>query len=245
MKDSLPRNDDNRAPSVSPSTGRGRARARFLGWALIFFGIVILLNSLAAVAGRPVSPVPLVALGILATLTMFGAKHVVKRDRQVGAIVLGILTGGLMLAVGLNSRAGMVVAWLLFWVFAVMFGFRLLTRSLWDAPAADADDYFAVFGGVERRIRTADYRGGSAKVYMGNLEIDLTEADMAGNEAVVHVYATLGSIEIRIPETWALEIGVTSSHGGVEDKTRRGSATPTKRLVVDGSVMMARMKIKN
>ena len=97
-----------------------------------------------------------------------------------------------------------------------MFGFMILTRSRSDArPPADAENCFAFLGGVERRIRSADYRGGSATAFMGGVRIDLTEADMAGDRAVVHVFAMWGSIEIRIPDTWAIEVGVVPIMGGV------------------------------
>ena len=92
----------------------------------------------------------------------------------------------------------------------------ILTRSRSDArPPADAENCFAFLGGVERRIRSADYRGGSATAFMGGVRIDLTEADMAGDRAVVHVFAMWGSIEIHIPDTWAIEVGVVPIMGGV------------------------------
>ena len=50
---------------------------------------------------------------------------------------------------------------------------------------------------------------------------------MAGDRAVVHVFAMWGSIEIRIPDTWAIEVGVVPIMGGVEDKTRGSHAAPT------------------
>ncbi len=54
-----------------------------------------------------------------------------------------------------------------------------------------------------------------------------------------------GGIEIRIPDAWALEVKVTPIMGGVEDKTRSGAAVPTKRLIVEGTVLMAGIEIRN
>ena len=79
---------------------------------------------------------------------------------------------------------------------------------------------------------------------MGGVNFDLREADIAGERAVIHVFAMMGGLEIRIPEEWTVEVGVTSLMGGVEDKTR-GTAVSTKRLVLKGTVIMGGIEIRN
>lgn len=242
MTDSLPRNDDvvRAEPEPGRRERRGRTRARFPGLVLIAVGVVILLDNLGLVeTGQVLRFWPVLLIG-------FGVRHLVKGwDRGAavnGAVLAGV--GGLLL---LNSLDVLDVdVWKLWPVFLIVFGFMILTRSGSDArPPADAENCFAFLGGVERRIRADDYRGGSATAFMGGVQIDLTEADVAGDEAVLHVFAMWGSIEIRIPDTWTTEVGVVPIMGGVEDKTRGGRAAPTKRLVVNGAVVMAGMEIRN
>ncbi len=242
MTDSLPRNDE--AVRAEPEPGRrerrGRAGARFPGLVLVAVGVVLLLDNLDLLeAGQVLRFWPVLLIG-------FGVRLLVKgRDRGAavnGAVLAGV--GGLLLLNGLDVLD--IDVWKLWPVFLIVFGLMILTRSRSDArPPADAENCFAFLGGVERRVRAADYRGGSATAFMGGVQIDLTEADMAGDRAVVHVFAMWGSIEIRIPDTWAIEVGVVPIMGGVEDKTRGSHAAPTKRLVVNGSVVMAGMEIRN
>lgn len=242
MTDSLPRNDEvvRAAPEPRRRERRGRTGARFPGLALIAVGIVFLLDNLDVVETRQVLRFwPVLLIG-------FGVRHLVK-GRNRGAAVNGAVlagAGGLLLLDSLNVLD--VDVWKLWPVFLIVFGVMMLMRPQSDArPPADAETCFAFLGGVERRIRTADYRGGSATAFMGSVEIDLTEADVAGDEAVLRVFAMWGGIEIRVPDTWEIEIGVVPIMGGIEDKTRGGHAAPTKRLVVNGAVVMAGIEIKN
>lgn len=79
---------------------------------------------------------------------------------------------------------------------------------------------------------------------MGGVNLDLTQADMAGDRAVLQVSVMMGGVEIRVPEDWATELRVTPIMGGVEDKTR-GPAVVTKRLVLKGTVLMGGVEIRN
>jgi hypothetical protein len=54
----------------------------------------------------------------------------------------------------------------------------------------------------------------------------------------------MAGIEIRIPETWKVESRVTPILAGVDDKTDRSSETG-KRLVLQGTVIMGSVEIKN
>ena len=110
-------------------------------------------------------------------------------------------------------------------LFLVMFGFHMLTRSLAGPPQPDeaidaSETSFAFLSGVERRNASPDFRGGSATAFMGGVDLDLSEAEMAGEVVVFSVFAMMGGIEIRIPEGWSLENKVAPILGGVEDRTR-------------------------
>ena len=78
---------------------------------------------------------------------------------------------------------------------------------------------------------------------MGGVNLDLREADIAGERAVLDVFAFMGGVEIRIPEAWTVDVGTTSIMGGVEDKTR--GAAGGKRLVLKGAVIMGGIDIRN
>ena len=128
----------------------------------------------------------------------------------------------------------------------VAIGIRTLINAMSDSKdLSESEEAAAAFlGGVEHRNRSADYRGGYASAFMGGVKLDLREADIAGERAVIHVFAMMGGLEIRVPEEWTVEVGVMPMMGGVEDKTR-GPAVAGKRLVLKGTVIMGGIEIRN
>ena len=248
MTERLPRNDEVARGGLDPRRRKRRGRIAaaplFPGVLIIAIGVVLLLDNLDLVeSGQMLRFWPVILIG-------FGVKHLFEaRDRGTavnGTVLAGV--GGVLLLSNLNVVA--VDIWELWPLFLIVFGFMMLTRARsGDAATVEggdaAENSFAFLGSVDRRIRSADFRGGSATAFMGGVELDLTEADMAGDRAVLRVFAMWGSVELRIPEAWGLEVRVMPIMGGVEDKTRGGAAEPTKRLIVDGTVLMAGIEIRN
>jgi hypothetical protein len=54
----------------------------------------------------------------------------------------------------------------------------------------------------------------------------------------------MGGIEIKVPPDWSVECRATAFLGGVEDKTVP-PAQATKRLVIEGFVMMGGVEVRN
>jgi|RhiMetdeSRZDD1v2_1073273.scaffolds.fasta_scaffold33175_2 predicted membrane protein len=101
----------------------------------------------------------------------------------------------------------------------------------------------AFLGGIERRISALDFRDAEASAFMGGVKLDFRDAEMEGNEAEIDVSAIMGGIEIRVPRTWTVINHVTPIMGGVEDHTH--STDGNKRLVIEGTVLMGGLTIKN
>jgi hypothetical protein len=102
----------------------------------------------------------------------------------------------------------------------------------------------AILGGVVRGNNSTAFRGADLTAVMGGCEIDLRQAAING-EAVIDVFALWGGIEIRVPETWAVESRVTPILGGVDDKTRPPMGASTHRLILRGFAIMGGIEIKN
>jgi hypothetical protein len=102
----------------------------------------------------------------------------------------------------------------------------------------------AIWGGGEYRIRSKDFRGGDLVAFMGGFDIDLRDADIAGDQAVVNVTAFMGGGVLRVPETWAVSMQVGAFMGGHSLKTREGPQT-TKTLVVKGVAIMGGVEVRN
>src|SRR5262245_7088562 len=100
-----------------------------------------------------------------------------------------------------------------------------------------------VLGGIERRNTSSAFRGADASALLGGVNLDLSEATMEGDQARIHVSAVMGGIELRIPRDWTVVNRVTPVMGGVEDHTRSGDGN--KRLVIEGTVFMGGLEIRN
>jgi predicted membrane protein len=160
------------------------------------------------------------------------------------------------------------VRWSMFWPLAIiLWGLWILSRTLggssswgpkWVRPmkidvergfASDSADMHAevVFSTTQRRITSKNFRGGKVTAVFGELKIDLTEAEIEGEEAVIHLDAVFGAVEIRVPNTWVVVSRGAAVFGEYSDRTVHGQppSPGAKRLVVKGGAVFGSVVIKN
>jgi predicted membrane protein len=63
---------------------------------------------------------------------------------------------------------------------------------------------FSIFGGSNRKV-SGDFKGADLVAVFGGGGLDLRNATMSADEAVVSVNAIFGGFEIRVPETWQVQ----------------------------------------
>ncbi len=228
-----------------------------------------------ASVGKLVFGVILAILGLLFTLENFGfmeIRHVERlwpvalialggaslaqrwRTRPFGGIILVVLGVFLLLR---NYQLISFSLWNLFPLLLVVIGVRIVFGALggragaWDRAGdpVSSDAWlrgFVAFGGLERRITSAQFQGGDLGAFCGGWEVDLSKAKLAGKEARVDVFAWWGGGEIRVPEEWNVVISVLPLLGGSSDKTRHPApGTEAGTLLVTGTVVMGGIEIKN
>ena len=100
-----------------------------------------------------------------------------------------------------------------------------------------------MFGGVERKNSSQDFKGGELTVIMGGCELDLRNASMKAGEAVIDVFTFWGGIDIRVPEDWTVSIEGMPLMGGCEDQTRHEKTESRKHLVIKGYIIMGGLEI--
>lgn len=137
-------------------------------------------------------------------------------------------------------------------VFIILAGIGILSRGFGrrssERPAYRDDDRISQFGvlcGLNPKISSQAFKGGEINAFMGGVELDLTQADIGDEEAVLVVFALMGGIEIKVPRTWTVSAHVTPFMGAMEDKTDSSQADPGKHLVVRGFVMMGGIEVSN
>ena len=223
---------------------------------IIGIGVVFLLNNLHVFymdQWYRYWPVILIAAGLAKLVD--AASH---GTRVMGGVMIGV--GALFLADNLNI---IQLSWADFWplvliaVGVLMLVNRLSGPSPWPAswtwttrtPAA-ADGVFyatAIFSGFKRKVTQGDFRGAYVSAVFGGGEINLRQAGMAGDSAVVQVSAIFGGVEIKVPQNWQVVSQGTGIFGGFVDETRQppDDAPGLKRLIVKGEAIFGGVNVKN
>jgi predicted membrane protein len=106
----------------------------------------------------------------------------------------------------------------------------------------------AIFGGGKRIITSKNLRGGNVSAIFGGLELDLTEAELANDTAVLEVACIFGGVTIIVKPEWDVQVQVTSILGGFDDKRKlykRPDGTPaTKHLIIKGAAIFGGGEVK-
>jgi hypothetical protein len=140
--------------------------------------------------------------------------------------------------------------------------FLLVDRTVWhiglgrlgtDESAGDSTDGHriresAVFGGGKRRVNSQAFTGGRIEAVFGGYEVDLREAAIQGDVAVLKVDVVFGGTEVRIPDTWSVVMQGTGVFGAFADNSRQPDPARIpnpKRLIVKGSAVFGGVEVKN
>jgi len=121
---------------------------------------------------------------------------------------------------------------------------RTLAQNEEFRNGSDSFNDLAIMGGVKRTNLSKDFRGGEATAVMGGIEIDLRNAVMDRDEAVLDVSSVMGGVKVRVPDEWTVVSRVSSIMGGFDDNTRHPDNSD-HRLVLKGTVVMGGLKVTN
>jgi len=218
----------------------------FWGLMLIILGVLFLLDQLGEIDfGEIVSiywPVIFIVIGL--SILIGSGFH------GAGSGLFFILFGAFFLLMRLEILHHSL--WHYWPVFIIAAGLWILLRpalekggtpaekkTLEGAVTADDLSVSAVFSGLKRRIESPAFKGGKAEVVLGSLDLDLTGAGLAGDEAILYLSAVLGSIVVRVPREWQVVIEGSPILGDIEDKRRPAAPAENKvTLRVKGSAVL-------
>jgi predicted membrane protein len=200
------------------------------------------------VRGRIVAGLILVLVGIALLLDVTGYAQMdtlLETYWPVILIVLGLvqftvrparpLGGFILLAVGavflLDALGVLPHAWFNYvWPLGIVFiGLLLILgrpRRRWEhrhevKEGVVDDDLIqrkVVFGGIDERVRSQNFRGGDVEVTFGGAKLDLRDARISAQGARLDLSATFGGIEILLPPNWNVRVESRPVLGGVENK---------------------------
>ena len=233
---------------------RQRGRVVF-GLFVLAFGVLALLDNLNIIGGHVLQawwPMVFVALGVMRLVQGPSAHAVVF---SIGLIALGgAMTASNLGVLQFHARDWWPVLVIFVGASLVVRGFRpATTDGRWGRLRGHRHDErlehgaridaSAVMSGIVLRNDSQDFQGGDISTVMGAVEIDLSQAAIAG-EARLHLSIIMGGVEIKVPRGWSITIVGTPTLGGIEDRTLP-PLVPGPRLVIEGSVVMGGVEISN
>ncbi len=143
----------------------------------------------------------------------------------------------------------------MFWpLFIIFIGLWILISSrkpkqtdYREYSTENSANYTAIMSGTEARIVTKDFKGGSALAIMGGIEIDLRDAELQNDVANMELTAIMGSVLIKVPEHWQIQISSLPFLGACENHTRFQVSDSSKQalLNIQCTAIMGGIEIKN
>ena len=107
-------------------------------------------------------------------------------------------------------------------------------------------DVHSVLGGVKKNIQSKNFKGGEIVCFLGGAEINMMQADIQGT-VVLEVNNVFGGTKLIIPANWNVQIEISATFGGVEDKRNFQSNVPDqdKKIILKGSCLFGGIEIAN
>lgn len=203
-------------------------------WPAVFIVVGVLKMGQSGTRGGQVFGALILAVGVLLTLGHIGLIYFNVHD--IWPMIL-IAVGLLVISKGwIEKEVGMGIG-------TGPNGFRRGDQPYSTADANSTLNVFAVMSGNKQRKDSQDFRGGEITAVMGGVEIDLRPASIQG-DAVLNLFVTWGGVVLKIPPDWIVIGNAIPVMGGIEDKTVPPPVA-TKRLILEGYVVMGGVEVKN
>lgn len=116
-----------------------------------------------------------------------------------------------------------------------------------NEATGDTIDSTSVFSGNDVRSSSRSFRGGKTSTVFGSTDIDLRNAEISGQQAVLDCNIVFGSTDIRVPPHWHVITSGTPVLGNIDNRTHQDADTnvigPT--LVINTSIAFGSLDVKN
>ncbi len=112
-------------------------------------------------------------------------------------------------------------------------------------------DISVTMSNAEERNNSSDFRGGRISVTMGEVKLDLSEAQVIEKPARIDVNVTMANVVIFVPSSWGVREAasstlrnVTESDSGAQDATGGQVSDDPPDLVIGGKITMGHLAIE-
>jgi len=193
-------------------------------------------------------------------LILFGAGYLIRPEGQ-RQVLNGLIIAGIGVVFLGNNFDWFDVSFRDLWpVLLILIGLAIILHHRKTPPVASAAGNGAdeinlslILSGGEHLYTSQQLRGGKISAVLGGANIDLRRAEMAGTEMTLDIFCLMGGLDIRIPDSWQVNIKLMPILGGAENKTYQRdvprndtfNGSERKTLTVTGMVIMGGIEVKN
>lgn len=229
------------------------ASRMFFGLGIAVVGIVLMLKTLGILP-------PFVRFSWPLILLIIGGLIGVKNSFRGNAWWILMLVGGahLIPAFEILGKSSRHLVWPLgLVIFGIMIAFRprrynFRNHHKPNNVAHVTDDSRLIidvtFGGRKEIITAKDFKGGDVSVSFGGSEINLTQADIFEDNAVLNFNISFGSVELIVPSNWEIVNEIHPTMGSVDDERVIHASSPgevRKKLILRGNCSFGSIEIKS
>ena len=175
--------------------------------------------------------------------------------RNSGVLIFGIV----LILIGVLILAGSIFSvnlWNFFWpVVLILLGFWLLVRPRWNGSMGSAN--FLLFNHL-RRKGAWQVKGEEIWSFLGDVTMDLTNADIPSGETVYRIYGFIGDVDLIVPTVVGVSVSSAAFINEVKVFGKKQSsilipiemasdayATAERKIRLDVAFFISDVKIKS
>ena len=114
-----------------------------------------------------------------------------------------------------------------------------------SVSASDGLDVNCFFASTEERVAGSKFSGGQVSAVFGSAVVDLRSAATTGGVPVIDVTALFGSIVLRVPTDWIVELRFTNVLGSAQDDRLDPPVDTSNRVAVTGLCMFGSIEVRS
>jgi predicted membrane protein len=177
-------------------------------------------------------------------LIAFGAKLLIVRNTAPGFVLL--LLGVVFLSTNLFSWDFFSVLWP---VIIIALGISLLFKSekkQEDGKVVSEKDFLSetvVFWGIDKKVKSKEFKGGEINVAFGGIKLDLRDAKVAKEGGKLHINCAFGGVEVFVPKECRIKTSGTGILGGWDSQLQERKIDEPV-LEITGGVIFGGVDIK-
>lgn len=217
---------------------------KILGSIIIMIGVLLFLNSNGILDFNmwyiisTFWPLVLIISGLYSLMTN-------KASKIGGSIVLII---GLIFQLR-NLNYFDIFDYIEFWpIVLILIGIHFIfsSKDKWNVEQKNQVNPIAIFSGSSIRNTSKEFKGGSATVLFGGIDLDLSQAEIENDKlATLDVFVGFGGLDIFVPEDWNVEIKGLPLFAGWDNKTRNKGNENVPKLRINCLVMFGGFDVKD